>query len=42
MTTIDANKQILYLYDLPKSIVTSVKINEIIKNRCGYELQEPV
>jgi hypothetical protein len=35
-------KQILYLYDLPKGIVTSVKINEIIKNRCGYELNEPV
>lgn len=36
------NKPLIYLYDLPKSIVTSVKITEIIRNACGYELSEPV
>ncbi len=39
---VDTTRPILYLYDLPKSIVTSVKINQIIKERCGIELQEPV
>lgn len=36
------NKPLIYLYDLPKTIVTSVKIAEIIKKACGYELAEPV
>ena len=36
------NKQLIYLYDLPKNIVTSVKIAKIIKDACGYDLQEPV
>jgi hypothetical protein len=39
---VDTSRQVLYLYDLPKSIVTSIKINQIIKERCGVELQEPV
>ena len=39
---VDTSRQIIYLYDLPKSIVTSIKINQIIKERCGIELQEPV
>jgi hypothetical protein len=36
------NKPLIYLYDLPKSIVTSVKITEIIRNAAKYELTEPV
>ena len=32
----------IYLYDLPKDIVTSVKIAKIIKDACNYDLQEPV
>jgi hypothetical protein len=39
---VDNTRPILYLYDLPKSIVTSIKINQIIKERCNLELQEPV
>lgn len=40
---IQENKPLIYLYDLPKSIVTSVKITEIIRKACnGYELTEPV
>jgi len=35
-------KPFIYLYDMPKSIVTSVKIAEIIKKESGYELTEPV
>lgn len=35
-------KEPIYLYDLPKHIVTSVKIAEIIRNSCKYELKEPV
>ena len=35
------SKLILYLYDLPMSIVTSVKISDIIEKRCGYKLLEP-
>jgi hypothetical protein len=36
------SKPLIYLYDLPKSIVTSVKITEIIRNAAKYELTEPV
>jgi hypothetical protein len=36
------NKQILYLYDLPKYFVTSVRLAHIIKEKCGYELPDPV
>lgn len=36
------NKQLIYLYELPKNIVTSVKIAKIIKDATGYDLQEPV
>ena len=37
------SKPLIYLYDLPKSLVTSVKVNDIIKRACnGYELSEPV
>jgi hypothetical protein len=37
------SKPLIYLYDLPKSLVTSVRINDIIKKACsGYELSEPV
>ena len=39
---IQENKHLIYLYDLPKSIVTSVKITEIIRNAAKYELTEPV
>ena len=37
-----AERPYFYLYDLPKDIVTSVKINEVIKTKCSIELQEPV
>ena len=36
------NRQVIYLYDLPKHLVTSVRIAQIIKEKSGYELQEPV
>ena len=36
------NKPFIYLYDLPKSIVTSVRITDVIRKACGYELTEPV
>ena len=37
------DKPFIYLYDMPKSIVTSVKIAEIIKKACGdYDLTDPV
>jgi len=36
------DKPFIYLYDMPKSIVTSVKIAEIIKRESGYDLTEPV
>jgi RNA recognition motif-containing protein len=39
---VDSSRPVIYLYDLPKSIVTSIKINQIIKEKCGVELQEPV
>lgn len=35
-------KQLLYLYDLPKDRVTSVQISKIIREKAGYDLQEPV
>ena len=34
-------QQLIYLYDLPKTLVDSVKISKIIKDLTGYELQEP-
>jgi hypothetical protein len=40
MTT--ENRHVFYLYDLPKEIVTSVKINSILKERCQVDLQDPV
>lgn len=36
------NKQLVYLYDLPKNLATSVKIASIIKAKSGYDLPEPV
>ena len=36
------NKPFIYLYDLPKCIATSVKITEVIRKACAYELTEPV
>ena len=36
------NKQYIYLYDLPKDLVTSVKISKVIKDLANYDLQEPV
>lgn len=36
------NKQLIYLYDLPKNLATSVRIGTIIKEKTGYELNEPV
>jgi hypothetical protein len=41
MTSMET-RQIFYLYDLPKEIVTSIKINTILKEKCGVELTEPV
>ncbi len=35
-------EQLVYLYDLPKHIATSVKIAEIIKKACGIEIKEKV
>jgi RNA recognition motif-containing protein len=35
-----SNKNILYLYELPKESTTSVVISEIIKELTGYELPE--
>ena len=32
------NRQLIYLYDMPKNIVTSVKIAQIIKEKAGYDL----
>lgn len=39
---LDQKQQLLYLYDLPKDRVTSVQIAKIIREKAGYELQEPV
>lgn len=36
------NKQYIYLYDLPKDLVTSVKLAKVIKDLANYDLQEPV
>lgn len=36
------NKSLIYLYDMPSHIVTSVKIAEILKKTCEYDLAEPV
>ncbi len=38
----DKQSVYVYLYELPKSITTSVRIAEIIKKQTGYDLQEPV
>ena len=38
----EQQQEIIYLYDLPKAHVTSVKIAKIIKDLSGYDLQEPV
>jgi len=32
---------ILYLYDLPKDTVTSVKIAQLFKDQAGFELDQP-
>lgn len=38
-----SDKELIYLYDLPKNLATSVKIASIIRDKCeGYELPEPV
>ena len=34
--------QLIYLYDLPRGIVTSVKISQVVKDLANYDLQEPV
>lgn len=39
---LDAKQQLLYLYDLPKDRATSVQVAKIIRERSGYDLQEPV
>jgi hypothetical protein len=36
------NKPLIYLYDMPYHIATSVKIAEILKKICDYDLTEPV
>lgn len=41
-TIADTSRQVIYLYDLPRSIATSIRVNQIIKERCGLEIQEPV
>jgi hypothetical protein len=35
------DKNLIYLYDLPKEIYTTTKIASKIKEKTGYELQEP-
>ena len=35
-------KSLIYLYDLPRHIVTSVKVTELIRKLTGYEISEPV
>ena len=37
-----SERQLIYLYDLPKSVVTSVKISTVIKEKTGYDLTESV
>jgi hypothetical protein len=37
-TIADTSRQVIYLYDLPKSIATSIRVNQIIKERCGLEI----
>jgi len=39
---LDVKQQLLYLYDLPKDRVTSVQVSKIIREKSGYDLQEPV
>ena len=39
---LDTKQQLLYLYDLPKDRVTSVQVAKVIRERTGYDLQEPV
>jgi hypothetical protein len=39
---LEQKPQLLYLYDLPKDRVTSVQIAKIIREKSGYDLQEPV
>ena len=36
-----ADKNLLYLYDLPKENITSTKIATTIKEKCDFELTEP-
>ena len=36
----DIQKQTLYLYDLPKESVTSVKIQNVVKLQTGYDLPD--
>ena len=36
------SKPIIFLYDMPRHIVTSVKIAEIVKKAADYDLTEPV
>ncbi len=35
-------KSLIFLYDMPKSIATSVKIADVLRKKSGYELTEPV
>ena len=35
------DKNLLYLYDLPKDTITSTKIATTIKDKTGLELNEP-
>jgi hypothetical protein len=37
-----SDKDLIYLYDLPKNLATSVKIASIIKDKADYDLPEPV
>lgn len=39
---IQDQKPLIFLYDMPKSITTSVQIANVIRKATGYELLEPV
>ena len=36
------SKSLIHLYDMPSHIATSVKIAEILKKACDYDLTEPI
>lgn len=38
----DNSRQVIYLYDLPKNLATSVKIAEVVSSKANYDLTEEV